>query len=297
MPELIGGSADLAPSTSTNLDDYASVRRHDFGGRNLHFGIREHAMGAIVNAMTIEGLRTYGATFLVFSDYMRGAIRLAAIMEIPSIFVFTHDSIGVGEDGPTHQPIEQLAALRAMPNLEVIRPADANETLLAWHWLLGSDRNPTALALSRQKLPVLDPDAIPEDAIERGAYVYRDSDGEPDLILIGTGSEVSLCLEAADLLAARRHRRPRRLDAEHDPVRQAGAVLPGRGPAAGGDRARVGRGRRDVRLGPLDRRRRLRASAIDHFGASAPAADIFKGFNLTAEDVAGHARNLLGGGS
>ena len=130
VPELIGGSADLAPSTSTNLDEYASVRRHDFGGRNLHFGVREHAMGAIVNAHDDRrGLRAYGATFLVFSDYMRGAIRLAAVMEIPSIFVYTHDSIGVGEDGPTHQPIEQLAALRAMPNLDVIRPADANETL------------------------------------------------------------------------------------------------------------------------------------------------------------------------
>ena len=201
VPELIGGSADLAPSTSTNLDDYPSILRHDFGGRNLHFGIREHAMGAIVNAMTIEGLRAYGATFLVFSDYMRGAIRMAAIMEIPSIFVFTHDSIGVGEDGPTHQPIEHLASLRAMPNLEVIRPADVNETFLAWHWLLGAISVPTALMLSRQKLPVLDRDSVPEDAIERGAYVLRDAEGEPDLILIGTGSEVSLCLEAADQLS------------------------------------------------------------------------------------------------
>ena len=161
VPELLGGSADLAPSTSTNLDDYPSILRHDFGGRNLHFGIREHAMGAIVNALTVEGLRAYGATFLVFSDYMRGAIRMSALMEIPSIFVFTHDSIGVGEDGPTHQPIEHLASLRAMPNLEVIRPADVHETFLAWHWLLGASSVPTALILSRQKLPIMDGALVP----------------------------------------------------------------------------------------------------------------------------------------
>ena len=202
VPELIGGSADLAPSTTTNLDDYPSVLRHDFGGRNLHFGIREHAMGAVVNALTIEGLRAYGATFLVFSDYMRGAIRMSALMEIPSIFVFTHDSIGVGEDGPTHQPIEHLASLRAMPNIEVIRPADVHETFLAWHFLLGSSSVPTALILSRQKLPVMEGDLVPDDAIERGAYVLRDCEDEPDLILIGTGSEVSLCVGAADLLSA-----------------------------------------------------------------------------------------------
>ncbi|MFN8113412.1 MAG: transketolase [Solirubrobacterales bacterium] len=292
IPELIGGSADLAPSTSTNLDEYPSVRRHDFGGRNLHFGIREHAMGAIVNAMTIEGLRTYGATFLVFSDYMRGSIRLAALMEIPSIFVFTHDSIGVGEDGPTHQPIEQIAALRAMPNLEVIRPADANETLLAWHWLLGSDRSPTALALSRQKLPVLDPDQVPEDAIENGAYVYSDCDGEPELILIGTGSEVSLCLEAAELLegtAVRVVSMPSTTRFAKQEQSYRDEVLP---PAV---TARI-----SVEAGTTFGWDRWigdggYAVGVDHFGASAPAADVFKGFHLTPEDVAGHARNLLGG--
>jgi transketolase len=203
VPELLGGAADLAPSTATHLEGEPDVLRHSFRGRNLHFGVREHAMGAIVNALTIEGLRAYGATFLTFSDYMRGAIRLAAVMEIPSIFIFTHDSIWLGQDGPTHQPIEQLAALRAMPNLDVIRPADVRETFLAWLWLLATSDVPTALALSRQKLPVLDPERIPDDAIERGAYVHRDPDGAvPQLILIGTGSEVSLCLEAADLLSA-----------------------------------------------------------------------------------------------
>ena len=278
VPELLGGSADLAPSTSTNLDDYASVLRHDFGGRNLHFGIREHAMGAIVNAMTIEGLRAYGATFLVFSDYMRGAIRLAALMEIPSIFVYTHDSIGVGEDGPTHQPIEQLAALRAMPNLDVIRPADVNETLLAWHWLLGGNRNPTALVLSRQKLPVLDRDAIPDDAVERGAYVLRDAEagGDPDVILIGTGSEVSLCLEAADLLAA--EGTSVRVVSMPSTTRFAeqDAGLPRRGAATRRHGPRLGRGGSHVRLGSLGRRRGLRVG-IDHFGASAPAADVVQG--------------------
>ena len=298
VPELIGGSADLAPSTSTNLDEYASVRRHDFGGRNLHFGIREHAMGAIVNAMTIEGLRAYGATFLVFSDYMRGAIRLAAIMEIPSIFVYTHDSIGVGEDGPTHQPVEQLAALRAMPNLDVIRPADANETLLAWHWLLGGNRNPTVLALSRQKLPILDRDAIPDDAVERGAYVLRNAEagGDPDVILIGTGSEVSLCLEAADLLAAegtsaRVFSMPSTTRFAEQEQGYRDEVLPPAVTARVSVEAAATFGW-DRWVGDAGY-----AVGIDHFGASAPAADVFKGFHLTAADVAGHVRDLIGGGS
>ena len=159
-------------------------------------------MGAIVNGLALSGLRAYGATFLIFSDYMKGAIRLAALMELPSIFVYTHDSIGVGEDGPTHQPIEQLAALRATPNINVVRPADAHETALAWSFALRATETPTVLALSRQALVVLDPELIPDDAIERGAYVLRDTDGDPSMVLIGTGSEVSLCLAAADELAA-----------------------------------------------------------------------------------------------
>jgi len=297
VPELIGGSADLAPSTSTNLGDYPSVRRHDFGGRNLHFGIREHAMGAIVNAMAIEGLRAYGATFLVFSDYMRGAIRLAAIMDVPSIFVFTHDSIGVGEDGPTHQPVEQLAALRAMPNLEVIRPADANETALVWHWLLGGDRDPTALALSRQKLPILDRSAIPDDAIERGAYVLRDPDGSgaPELILIGTGSEVSLCLEAADLLAgqgigARVVSMPSmERFAKQDEAYRNEVLPPGVTARVSVEAGATFGWERWVGDGGF-------AVGIDHYGASAPAADVFEGFGFTADAVAERARGLVGGG-
>jgi transketolase len=202
VPSLIGGAADLAPSTLTLIEGGGNVERGAFAGRNLHFGIREHAMGAIVNGLALSGLRAYGATFLIFSDYMKGAIRLAALMELPSIFCYTHDSIGVGEDGPTHQPIEQLAALRATPNVNVVRPADAHETALAWSFALRASETPTVLALSRQGLAVLDPGLIPDDAIDRGAYILRDTDGDPSLVLIGTGSEVGLCLAAADELAA-----------------------------------------------------------------------------------------------
>jgi transketolase len=202
VPSLIGGAAELAPSTLTLIEGADNVERGAFEGRNLHFGIREHAMGAIVNGLALSGLRAYGATFLIFSDYMKGAIRLAALMELPSIFCYTHDSIGVGEDGPTHQPIEQLAALRATPNINVVRPADAHETALAWSFALRASETPTVLALSRQALVVLDPELIPDDAIERGAYILRDTDGDPSLVLIGTGSEVGLCLAAADDLAA-----------------------------------------------------------------------------------------------
>jgi transketolase len=201
VPQLIGGSADLASSTNTDIDEGGEVEKDAYEGRNLRFGVREHGMGAIVNGLCLHGFRAFGATFLTFSDYMRGAVRLSALMKLPSIWVWTHDSIGLGEDGPTHQPVEHLAALRAIPRLNVLRPADANETALGWRFALRTLDAPTAFALSRQNLPILDPDAIPDDAIERGAYVLRDAQGgDPELILIGTGSEVSLCLEAADAL-------------------------------------------------------------------------------------------------
>ena len=203
IPNLVGGSADLAPSTKTYLDDYDSISGDNFAGRNLHFGVREHCMGAVVNGMMVHrGLIPYGATFLVFSDYMRPAIRLAALMEIPSIFVFTHDSVGVGEDGPTHQPVEHLAALRVIPNLLVIRPADANETAVAWRVALESTDRPVALALSRQNLPTLDRTQFPSaDGLARGAYILSDpDDGAPDVILMASGSEVTLILEAAEQL-------------------------------------------------------------------------------------------------
>jgi transketolase len=202
VPHLVGGSADLAPSTLTLIDGDGSVKKGDYSGRNLHFGIREHGMGAIVNGLTLHGLKSFGATFLIFSDYMRGSVRLAALMGLPSLFVYTHDSIGLGEDGPTHQPIEQLPGLRAVPNLYVVRPADANETALAWRFALEQTEHPVAFALSRQGLPIQDPGSVPEDAIHRGAYVLRESSkgSEPDLILIATGSEVHICAAAAELL-------------------------------------------------------------------------------------------------
>jgi transketolase len=205
VPHLVSGSADLEPSTLTLIDDGGSVEEGSYAGRNVHYGVREHAMGAIVNGLNLHGVRAFGSTFFNFLDYMKPAVRLAALMDLPSIFVFTHDSIGLGEDGPTHQPIEQLATLRATPNVYVVRPAGANETALAWRFAISRTETPTAMALSRQGLPVWNPAGVPRDAVDRGAYVLRESyrEGEdPDLILIGTGSEVHICTAAADLLEA-----------------------------------------------------------------------------------------------
>ena len=201
VPHLISGSADLDPSTLTEIEDGGSVERGEYGGRNVHYGVREHAMGAMVNGLVLHGLRAFGSTFFNFLDYMKPAVRIASLMEVPSIQVFTHDSIGLGEDGPTHQPVEQLATLRAQPNIYAIRPADANETALAWRFALEQTESPAALVLTRQGLPIQNPEDVPEDAIHRGAYVLRDaSNGEADLILIGTGSEVHICVGAAELL-------------------------------------------------------------------------------------------------
>ncbi|MBN1444380.1 MAG: transketolase [Planctomycetes bacterium] len=198
LPELIGGSADLAPSNNTMVKGEGSVSAQDFSGRNLHFGVREHAMGAALNGLALHGgLRPYGGTFLVFSDYMRPSIRLAALTGAPVTYVFTHDSIFVGEDGPTHQPIEHAAALRAIPNLRVIRPADANETAAAWAMALEHTKGPTALLLTRQNLPIYE-DTIHGGGAEKGGYILvKEAGGPPDIILIATGSEVSICREAA----------------------------------------------------------------------------------------------------
>ncbi|HEA66754.1 MAG TPA: transketolase [Desulfobacterales bacterium] len=200
IPSLIGGSADLAPSTKTLIDGEDDFQSTHFEGRNLRFGVREHAMGAIMNGMAIHGgLIPYGATFLVFSDYMRPAIRLAALSGLQVIYVFTHDSIGLGEDGPTHQPIEHLAALRAIPNLTVIRPCDANETVHAWRLALNNNKGPVALALTRQNVPTLDREIFgAADGLYRGAYILSDDNADnPDLILIASGSEVQIAIEAA----------------------------------------------------------------------------------------------------
>ncbi len=293
VPELVGGSADLAPSTLTLIDGGGSVQAGDYSGRNLHFGIREHAMGAVVNGLALQGFRAYGAGFLIFSDYMKAAIRLAALMGLPSTFVFTHDSIGLGEDGPTHQPIEQLVALRATPNLDVVRPAGFNETALAWRHALRQTDRPTVLALSRQGLPVWDRAGVPDDAIERGAYVLKDTDGDPDLILMGTGSEVHQAHEAAKLL-----------EAEGVSVRLVSMPCLDRF-------AEQDQGYRDSVLPPAVRARvAVEAAspigwhrwvgdlgdvvAMEGFGASAPAKQLYAHFGFDPEQIADRARAVLG---
>jgi transketolase len=206
VPWLVGGSADLTPSTKTRLTDVAAgdFEANNFAGRNLHFGVREHAMGSILNGLSLTKLRPFGAGFLIFSDYARGAIRLSALMELPVVHIFTHDSIGVGEDGPTHQPIEQLISLRAIPHLIVLRPADANEVVEAWRVIMTTARHPVALILTRQALPTLDRTRFASaKGVANGGYVLADPpDGQPDVILMASGSEVSLCVSAIAPLAA-----------------------------------------------------------------------------------------------
>ena len=292
VPHLIGGSADLATSTNTDIVDGGDVEKGTYGGRNLRFGVREHGMGAIVNGLNLHGFRAFGATFFTFSDYMRGALRLSALMKLHAIWVYTHDSIGLGEDGPTHQPIEQLAGLRAMPTLTMVRPADANETALAWRFALRNDDGPTAFALTRQNLPILDPDSIPDDAIERGAYVLRDSEGgAPELILIGTGSEVSLCLEAADLLDGVRVRvvsMPCMENFTHADETYREQVLPASCRARVGVEAASPFGW-DKWIGPEGA-----FVGMETFGASGPAKDVYDHFGITAHRVAELGRAVMG---
>jgi len=284
IPQLVGGSADLSTSNNTDIEDGGVIQTGTFSGRNINFGVREHAMGAIVNGLGLHGFRAFGGTFLTFSDYMRGAVRLSALMKLPSIWVYTHDSIGLGEDGPTHQPVEHLAALRAVPRLNVVRPADANETALGWRFALRSTENPTAFALSRQNLPILDPDAVPDDAIERGAYVLRDAEGgEPELILIGTGSEVSLCIEAADALdgiGVRVVSMPCMDTFTHTDEAYQERVLPA------ACRARVG----VEAASPLGWDRWIGRDGVfvgmETFGESGPAPEVYEHFGITAQRVA-----------
>ena len=249
----MGGTADVAPSTDTNIDGGGDFEPDNRAGRNMHFGVREHAMGAILNGMALHrGFIPYGATFLIFSDYMRPPMRLAAMNGLPVIYVFTHDSIAMGEDGPTHQPVEQLLGLRSVPGLTVIRPADANETTAAWRIAIESRDRPMVLVLTRQKLPVLDLASYPgiPAGVPRGGYVLADAgDGaRPDIVLIATGSEVHLALNARDRLASEGVKaRVVSLPCWSSVQGPAGAV-PERGVAAGGSPARH-RGRRDAGLG------------------------------------------------
>lgn len=293
LPALIGGSADLAGSNNTLIKNSATISATDFSGRNFYFGVREHAMGAALNGMSLHSrLIPYGGTFLVFSDYLRPAIRLAALMKQQVIYVFTHDSIGLGEDGPTHQPVEHLAALRAIPNLFVIRPGDANETAQAWRVAIERRDGPTALVLSRQALPTLDRTALaPAEGTLRGAYLLRES-ANPQALLIASGSEVSLALAAADHLAssgiaANVISMPCQELFAQQPQSYRDQVLP---PAL---RARVaieaGRSFGWDRYVGLDGR----TITVDQFGASAPAATIFREYGLTVERIAASVRELL----
>jgi transketolase len=264
MPNLIGGSADLAPSNNTILHEKGDMSSGFSLGRNIHFGIREHAMGAIVNGMALcGGAIPFGATFLVFSDYMRPAIRLSALMKLKSIWIFTHDSIALGEDGPTHQPIEHLASLRAIPDLAVFRPADAYETEVAWKMAV-HNASPSAIVLTRQKLPLLDAGIVRNRAM-RGAYILQDSDGEPDTLLIATGSEVHIALEAACQLKGEGYqvRVISMLSQEVFSALEAASTF-------GWDRWTGSKGR---------------VLGIDHFGASAPGDVLIKQFGLTPEHV------------
>ncbi len=294
VPEFVGGSADLASSNNTDIEGGGDVERDAWGNRNYRYGVREHGMGAITNGLNLHGLRAFGGTFFTFSDYMRGAVRLGALMKLPSVWVWTHDSIGLGSDGPTHQPVEQLAALRAMPNLSIVRPADANETALAWQFALSHDDRPTGLVLSRQNLPILDPEKIPADAIERGAYVLQDpEDGAaPQLIIIATGSEVSIALDAAAALSADglkvRVVSAPCLDtfAEADPGYQE-SVLPRKIGARVAVEAAVQLGW-DRWIGPDGY-----FVGMHSFGASGSAEDVYRHFGITAEHVAQVGRDAV----
>jgi transketolase len=287
IPWLVGGAADLSPSTKTVLDDpdAGAFEPASYRGRNFHFGVREHGMAACANGLALAGLRPYGATFLVFSDYMKPAIRLAALMKLPVTFVFTHDSIGLGQDGPTHQPIEQLAALRAVPDLLVLRPGDANETAQAWRTILAQN-GPACLVLSRQALPTLDRVKLAAaSGVSRGAYVLADADGgAPQAVLIATGSELSLCVEAQAMLAARGVRArvvsmPSWELFEDQPPGYREQVLPATVTARVAVEAGSPQGW-DRYVGPKGE-----VIAMHRFGASAPIKDLLPRFGFTADHI------------
>lgn len=293
LPFMIGGSADLSPSTDTILEKYASFSPENRDGRNFHFGIREHSMAAILNGMAVtKGFMPYGATFLIFSDYMRPAIRLAAISKIRPIYVFTHDSIGLGEDGTTHQPVEQLVSLRAIPNMTVIRPADANETAHAWRVALEHQDGPVAIVLTRQGIPVIDQEKYAKaSGLEKGAYILSESAEPVQVILIGTGSEVSLLLKAQETLQqkaipARVVSMPSWELFDKQDAAYKESVLP-----------KAIRKRLSVEAGsPLGWLKYVtddgKTLGIQRFGESAPAEEIFKEFGFTVDNVVAMASSL-----
>ena len=296
LPEMMGGSADLAPSTFTNMDGAGNFEPENWGGRNMHFGIREHAMGAILNGMALHrGLIPFGGTFLIFSDYMRPPMRLAAMNALPVIYVFTHDSIAMGEDGPTHQPVEQLVGLRSIPGMVVIRPADANETVAAWRIAIGGKGGPVALVLTRQGLPVLDITHYPSihEGVSLGGYILADSSSgaKPDIILIATGSEVHLALEARDRLAsegvqARVVSVPSTKLFSLQSEQYRDKVLPPGIPLLAIE-AGVSLGWNPY-VGP-----QIAVIGVDTFGASAPGSVVMEHYGFTVENICKRTHELL----
>jgi transketolase len=290
LPTLIGGSADLTPSNNTRTGGAVDIAPGKFGGSYIHYGVREHGMGSIMTGLTLHGLRPYGGTFLIFSDYMRPTIRLAAMMGLPVIYVFTHDSIGLGEDGPTHQPVEHLTSLRAIPNLVVLRPADGNETAAAWKVALNRTEGPTALVLTRQGLPQY---SLAENGLDKGAYILQESSGKnPDIILIGTGSEVSIAVEAASLLSdaginARVVSMPswELFDAQSKDYQEV-ILIPGVPILAVEAGVTLAWGRY---LGTESDR----VLGVDRYGASAPYKTIYEQYGLTADRLTIEVKNLL----
>lgn len=291
VPNLIGGSADLTPSNNTRMDDTSEVTPGHYSGRYIHYGVREHAMSAALNGITLHGgLKAYGGTFLIFNDYARPAVRIAALCGIPTMFVYTHDSIGLGEDGPTHQPIEQVMSLRAMPKIHVVRPADANETIFAWKHALKHKDGPTALILTRQNLPVYEETGA---GLEKGAYILKDAPGgTPQVLLLATGSEVSIAMDAWEKLndegiGARVVSMPCWELFEEQDKAYRDEVLP---PEV---KARV-----SIEAGATQGWYKwigLEGTAIglDHFGASAPYKQIFEGFGITSDHVVEAAKKLV----
>ena len=293
VPWLVGGSADLATSNKTKIDGDKDFAPGSYAGRMLHFGVREMGMGGMINGIAASGLRVFGGTFLVFSDYMRATVRLASIMELPVIYVFTHDSIAVGEDGPTHEPVEHVMSLRLIPHMRLIRPADANETAVAWKLAMESTMHPVALSLTRQAIPTFDRSKYASaEGVRRGAYIFGDVAGAPDVILIGTGSELQLAVEAQEKLAAegvkaRVVSMPCWDLFEEQSAEYKESVLPST------VRARVA-----VEAGiPIGWERYVglegRIVGQTQFGASAPAKDVFKHFGFTVENVVAHAKESI----